>query len=146
MKAQQMWQKFISVCPEYQNQSYQAWSYGVAPDELARLTIEQVKTATASAYEEYAIENEALPQVGTLNIILDANDEAVCITKTIKVSVVPFLEVSEEHAFKEGEGDQSLRYWREVHEAFFEKTYKQSGLAFHDNILVVCEEFEVIYK
>lgn len=146
MKAQQMWQKFISVCPDYQNQSYQAWSYGVVPDELARLTIEQVKTATASAYEEYAIENEALPEVGELNIILDANEEAVCITKTNKVSVVPFLEVSEEHAFKEGEGDRSLGYWREVHEAFFAKSYQQSGLVFHDNILVVCEEFEVIYK
>lgn len=146
MKAQQMWQKFVSVYPEYQNETYQAWSYGVVPDELARLTIEQIKTATASAYEEYAIENEALPQVGELNIILDAREEAVCITKTIKVSVVPFLEVSEKHAFKEGEGDRSLRYWREVHEDFFTKSYKQSGLVFHDNILVVCEEFKVIYK
>ncbi|MEK6189905.1 MAG: ASCH domain-containing protein [Carnobacterium alterfunditum] len=146
MNAKQMWQEFISVCPEYQDKTYQAWSYGVEPDELARLTVEQVKTATASSYEEYAIENEALPEAGELNMILDASEEAVCITKTIKVSVVPFLEVSKEHAFKEGEGDRSLHYWREVHKNFFKASYTKNSLAFHDNILIVCEEFEVIYK
>lgn len=146
MNAKQMWQKFISECPEYQDKMYQAWSYGAVPDELAQLTVAQVKTATASAYKEYEIENEALPEAGELNMILDASEEAVCITKTIKVSVIPFLEVSKEHAFKEGEGDRSLHYWREVHKAFFENAYIEKNLPFHDNILVVCEEFEVIYR
>lgn len=141
-----MWQKFILKYPEYQNKTYQAWNYGAEPDELARLTFEEIKTATASAYEDYALEKEDLPQEGELSIVLDADDEAVCIIKITKVLVVPFLEVSEEHAFKEGEGDRSLRYWREVHKVFFEASYKESGLTFHDNIPVVCEEFEVIYK
>ncbi|WP_035054891.1 ASCH domain-containing protein [Carnobacterium pleistocenium] len=146
MKEQEMWQKFCLTFPEYQDKTYQAWSYGVEPDELARLTFEKVKTTTASAFEEYALENEALPKEGELNIILDANEEAVCVTKTIRVSVVSFLEVSEEHAYKEGEGDRSLHYWREVHNAFFKDSYTRKGLTFHDNIPVVCEEFEVIYK
>lgn len=146
MKAQQMWQQFIATYPEYQDKMYQAWSYGVEPDELSRLTFEHIKTATASAFEEYALENEALPEEGELNIILDADEEAVCITKTIKVSVVPFSEVSKEHAFKEGEGDRSLQYWRDVHKLFFEDSYTTRGLVFHEHIPVVCEEFKVIYK
>lgn len=146
MKEQQMWREFISAHPEYQNKTYQPWSYGVEPDELARLTIENIKTATASAFEEYALENEALPEEGELNIILDANEEAVCITKTIKVTVIPFIEVSNEHAYKEGEGDRSLHYWRAVHKDFFNQSYKKKGLTFHEHIPVVCEEFEVIYK
>ena len=32
MKEQQMWREFISAHPEYQNKTYQAWSYGVEPD------------------------------------------------------------------------------------------------------------------
>ena len=146
MNAQQMWSELISIHPEYQNTTYNAWSYGVEANELARLTFEKIKTATASAFEEYALENEALPEEGELNIILNADEEAVCITKTTKVSVVPFQDVSKEHAFKEGEGDRSLEYWRNVHKTFFENGYKKSGLMFHDNIPVVCEEFEVIYK
>ena len=146
MKEQKMWREFISAYPEYQNKTYQAWSYGVEPDELARLTVENVKTATASAFEEYALENEAIPEEGELNIILDANEEAVCITKTTKVKVVPFIEVSNEHAYKEGEGDRSLHYWRAVHKDFFNQSYTKKGLTFHEHIPVVCEEFEVIYK
>lgn len=146
MKEQEMWQRFSLACPEYQDKTYQAWSFGVEPDELARLTFENVKTATASAFEEYALENEALPKEGELNIILDANKEAVCVTRTTRVSVVSFLEVSKEHAYKEGEGDRSLRYWREVHKTFFENSYKEKNLTFHENIPVVCEEFDVIYK
>lgn len=146
MKAQQMWQNFIATYPEYQDKTYQAWSYGVEPNELARLTVENTKTATASAFEEYALENEALPEEGELNIILDANEETVCITKTTKVSVVPFSEVSKEHAYKEGEGDRSLHYWRDVHKTFFEDSYIKSRLTFHEHIPVVCEEFKVIYK
>lgn len=146
MNAQQMWQQFISTYPEYENKTYQAWSYGVEADELARLTFENIKTATASAFEEYSLENEAIPKEGELNIILDANEEAVCITKTTKVSVVPFSEVSKDHAYKEGEGDRSLQYWRDVHKLFFEHSYREKGLTFHEQIPVVCEEFKIVYK
>ena len=36
---------------------------------------------------------------------------------------VPFDEVSKEHAYKEGEGDRSLAYWRDVHEDFFAEEF-----------------------
>ena len=64
------------------------------------------KTARASAYELYKIENEPLPQAGTFDVILDSQGRAVCIIKITKVSVVPFCQVSADHAFKEGEGDK----------------------------------------
>lgn len=35
--------------------------------------------------------------------------------KTTNVYIVPFNEVSIKYAFKEGEGDKSLSYWRRVH-------------------------------
>ena len=50
-----------------------------------------------------------------------------------------------EHAFKEGEGDRSLEYWREVHKKFFRECLEEYGLEFSENMKVVCEEFEVVY-
>ncbi len=63
--------------------------------------MKNIKTATASAYDLYAIDNDPLPKIIDFNTILDSENDAVCITKTTKVAIVPFLEVSEEHAFKE---------------------------------------------
>ena len=72
--------------------------------------------------------------------------EAVCITRTTKVSITPFEEVSSLHAYKEGEGDKSLRYWRKVHKEFFIKEMKGSGKEFNHTMNVVCEEFEVVFS
>lgn len=64
--------------------------------------------------------------------------------RTTKVYTVPFKDVSAEHAAKEGEGDLSLDYWREVHKEFFTEELEEIGESFSEDMLVVCEEFEVI--
>ena len=92
------------------------------------------------------MEDEPLPAEGEYSVILDSMDNAVCVIQTTKVSVIPFNEVTEEHAFKEGEGDKSLEYWREVHEKFFTECMEESGLEFTSDMKVVCEEFAVVYK
>jgi uncharacterized protein YhfF len=104
------------------------------------------KTATCSSYDWYEAHNEPIPRVGDYSVILDSNDEAVCIIKTIKVDIVEFNKVSAEHAYKEGEGDRSLAYWREVHSEFLTNELASIHRAFNENARVVCEEFEVVYK
>lgn len=124
---------------------YEAWSYGVSANELADLTKRGIKTATASAYILYEKDGVDIPKVNDYSVILDEDDNAVCIIKTIKVSVVPFNKVSEEHAYKEGEGDRSLSYWKIVHQRFFAPQMKEVGLSFTEDMLVVCEEFIKVY-
>ncbi len=126
--------------------TYEAWSFGEAPDKLADLVIQKIKTATCSAYDLYLINNEPLPQEGSYSVILNSNDQAVCIIKTLKVYVTAFDQVSEEHAFKEGEGDRSLEYWRKVHENFLTNELASVNKTFDGNTKVVCEEFEVVHK
>ena len=126
--------------------TYEAWSFGEMPDKLADLVLQKIKTATCSAYDLYLIDNEPLPKVGNYSIILDSKEEAVCIIKTIKVYVTEFRNVSKEHAFKEGEGDRSLTYWRKVHESFLINELASVNITFNKNTKVVCEEFEVVYK
>ena len=57
----------------------------------------------------------------------------------------PFRAVTAEHAFREGEGDRSLAHWRRVHEAFFRKEMASVGMAFDEDMVVVCEEFERVF-
>lgn len=125
---------------------HEAWAFGEAPDKLAELVVQEIKTATCSAYDLYQINNEPIPQAGEYSIILDSREEAVCIIKTLKVYVTEFSNVSEEHAFKEGEGDRSLEYWRLVHIDFLTKELAAVHKTFDENTKVVCEEFKVVYR
>ena len=140
MTSEELWKK------SGLNGTYEAWSFGEAPDKLADLVLQGIKTATCSAYDLYLINNEPLPQTGDYSVILNSNEEAVCIIKTLKVYVTEFNQVSEEHAFKEGEGDRSLDYWRKVHVSFLTNELASVNKSFNENTKVVCEEFEVIYK
>ena len=146
MTEKEMWSAFTAVHPEAAEAGYEAWAYGCDPDELARLTLMGIKTATASAYPLYELEGEPLPESGTYSIILWEDGSAACITRTTKVYVIPFKEVGEDQAWREGEGDRSLAYWRSVHEVFFGKELISAGLAFTEDMAVVCEEFEVVFK
>ncbi|WP_100372123.1 ASCH domain-containing protein [Bacillus sp. FJAT-45037] len=144
----QMWENYRKRNPNAPDE-YSAWAFGDSKemaDELARLVIEGKKTATASNFTLYKLENEALPQIGQLNIILDGNEIAVAIVETTSVEIVPFDEVTEEHAYLEGEGDRSLAYWRDVHETFFRKEFDAISSEFSLKMPVVCEKFEVVFK
>lgn len=138
MTAEKMWQM------SGLEGEYEAWAFGGDADELAQLVKDGIKTATCSALVFYELENEELPQVGGYNIILDSEENAVCITRTTKVYVTTFDAVSEEHAFKEGEGNRSLEYWRKVHKKFFADELKTINQQFNERIELVCEEFEVV--
>ena len=139
MTAQEMWNA-SGIEAEYE-----AWAFGDDPDTLAELVRTGVKTATASAYPFYELEGEDLPKAGEYSVILNTKDEAVCIIRTTRVYVTPYRDVTAEQAWKEGEGDRSIDYWRRVHEAFFRKELEAVGLIFTEDMGVVCEEFEVIY-
>ena len=139
MTAQEMWNA-SGIEAEYE-----AWAFGDDPDTLAELVRTGVKTATASAYPFYELEGEDLPKAGEYSVILNTKDEAVCVIRTTKVYVTPYCEVTAEQAWKEGEGDRSLDYWRRVHEAFFRKELEAASLTFTEDMGVVCEDFEVIY-
>lgn len=145
MTSEEMW-KIYSEKNGLENEKYEAWAYGDDPDKLAELTANGIKTATCSAYYWYETEGEKMPKAGEYSVILNSKDEAVCITKATKVYVEQFKNISSEYAYKEGEGDRSLEYWTNVHKDFFTKELAEVGAAFDENMKLVCEEFEVVYK
>jgi uncharacterized protein YhfF len=124
-----------------------AWSFGATPehaDELLALVLDGTKTATASALWDYEAEREPLPEVGQLDIVLDAAGRPRALLRTSAVEVVPFAQVSADHAYREGEGDRSLAYWREVHRDFFTE-FATHEHGFSEQMPVVLQSFEVIF-
>ena len=144
MKAFEMWEAFRQERPELP-MNFDSWAFGVDADDLAQLVLDGKKTATTSAYDLYDLAEEELPKEGSFDVILDEKDQAVCIIEVTKVSILPFNEVAEDHAAKEGEGDLSLNYWRRVHEELFTEWYAEEGLTFTPQSKVVLEEFRVVY-
>ena len=147
-----MWQAYMdSIGEDIQTteKSYTAWHFcnnEEDADELAELVLKGIKRATASLHKLYEYENEAVPQVGNHSIITAWDGSAKCIIRTKNIDIVPFKDVSEEFAATEGEGDGSLEYWKKGHWKFFTEEAKELGLEYDEDMLVVCEEFEVVYK
>ena len=144
MTHQELWAAYRTAGPD-PGKRYEAWAYGDQPDLLAELTRTGVKTATSSAAVWYETGDEPMPKAGEYSVILDSHDRAVCVIRTTRVYTAPFCEVTARHAYREGEGDRSLAYWRQVHEAFFRAELAEAGLEFFPEMPVVCEEFETVY-
>ena len=89
-------------------------------------------------------ENEIVPAVGQIEIVVDHRNEPALITRTTRVEIVPFIEVTAEYAAIEGEGDGSLEYWREAHWAFFKRECERIGREPLETMPVVCSVFEVL--
>lgn len=63
MTPQEMWNAYKQINPSIGDE-IDAWTFGVEADTLAGLVLKGEKTATASAYDLYALEDEPLPQKG----------------------------------------------------------------------------------
>ena len=144
-----MWERPIQDYLNYRALTYEVFSFGntdIMADEWVQLVKAKKKTATSSVFCFYEMEGAALPQGGKLSILCNSKNEAECIILTTKVYTTSFNLVSEEHAYKEGEGNQSLDDWREGHRAFFTEALAECKQVFDENMLIVCEKFKVIWK
>lgn len=104
-------------------------------DKLFDLVMSGMKVAT-SCLNDDLVENN-------FSILTNWDKTRRVIIHTTKQYVASFDEVSQEHAFKEGEGDRSLKYWRKVHENIFKNQLMLENKVFDKKCLVKCEEFEV---
>ncbi len=125
-----------------------AWAFGATPeqaDELLALVLSGTKSATAGALWDYEAEGEELPEAGALGIVTDGRGVPHALVVMTQVEIVPFDQVSAEHAYLEGEGDRSLTTWREVHERFFTQHAVHSH-GFAADMPVVLQRFVVLYS
>lgn len=151
-RIQSYWRSYLVTLPAdspVHDEQYLAEGWGDSPrmaDELGALISDGTKTATCSALWEYEAEGEPLPETGVKTIVLDGDNDPLCIVETTEVEVVRYDEVDAQFAYEEGEGDRSLEYWREAHSGFFSRTLPSIGKEPTMDMPLVCERFRVIYR
>jgi uncharacterized protein YhfF len=112
---------------------------------LAALVLSGQKRATAGLLWANERTQRRLPSVGYLSVVTDWQGAPLCIIETTHIEVVPFDSVSDGFAALEGEGDKTLRYWRDAHWQFFSRECRRIGREPDLQMPVLCEQFKVVY-
>lgn len=114
-------------------------------NELLRLVLEGVKKATSSSVWGYELEGDKIPEVGQYSVVTDWDGNPRCVIKTTNVRIIPFCDITYDICKLEGE-DDSLESWRDGHISFFKEEGQELGYEFKDDMPVIFEEFEVVYR
>lgn len=113
-------------------------------DVCAALVVAGHKRATASSLAELALTGLPVPETGDHAVITDWSGEARAVIRTTSVEIRRFADVDEAFARAEGEGDQTLAWWRTAHRAYYERVLAGSDHRVDDDLQIVCERFEVV--
>lgn len=143
------WQRFVAASAAHASSSMAgAWGFGDSPamaDELLSLVIDGPKRATAGALVDLIDDDEPVPAVGDLWVLLDGAARPRAVIRTTDVRVGALSSVDDAFAWDEGEGDRTRGWWLEAHTRFFERRYAATRRRFHHDIDVVFERFELLY-
>ena len=102
------------------------------------------KRANTGLFSLFEAQMQLLPRTGDYTVVLDSDMQPRCITRTVKVEIIPFAEVTQDCALAEGDG--TLAQWREVHRKAVETACAEIGTTFDESMKCVCEYFEVVYQ
>jgi uncharacterized protein YhfF len=143
------WREF---CAENRNvnpdEPYQVWFFGNNRElakSLGDLVLACKKRATGSLVLVNEIKPEVAPVPDGYSVVTDFDGNPQCVIQTTEIRRLPFNEVDAQFAFDEGEGDQSLEYWREVHRNYFTRECRESGVEFNELMLIDCERFRLLF-
>jgi uncharacterized protein YhfF len=119
--------------------SLEAFAFGDNPDltdELSALVLAGKKTATCWP----AAEGEQT-YVGKRMVMLDGAGRPAAVVETVELTKRRFDEVDPGFAADEGEGDQTLAYWRAAHRRYFTRRGE-----FAPDMELWCERFRVVAR
>ncbi|MBR0155770.1 MAG: ASCH domain-containing protein [Treponema sp.] len=149
MTSDEYWQKFLKETGKDPGLKYHGeFQFGLEEEHdksLSSLVLSGAKTAVTSSLYAFQIDMESVPKKGNYYILTDDKDSPLCVIHEINVTIMAFKDVTWEYARKEGE-DQNIEQWRENHIEFFKDEAELMGYDFSEDMPVVFEEFEVVYK
>ncbi|TLQ05721.1 ASCH domain-containing protein [Pediococcus stilesii] len=148
--AEHMWNEFVEKNNITKGNFQTRW-FGQQdqPDEIDRLNdliLHGQKRSTSKPLAYYAAEQEAVPQVGDYYVLLNGEMKPVAIIQTVVSELIPFLRVSAEHAYNEGEGDLSLEDWRTRSSKKFTELMSHYDNKFSEDDPIVTEVFKVVHS
>jgi len=133
-----------------------AWGFafpGRLRDTLTQLALTGTKTTTAGLFVEVELGDDAMPVVGTREVLLDSSERPVAVIETIDVRVVRLADVDDRHAIDEGEGYADALEFRVAHERFWNgyiedlrTSLGDPDFTIDDDTLVVLQRFRVVER
>lgn len=148
-KVEAMWRAFCAETGSVSiDEPYQVWYFGNSPEmavELSDLVLLGKKRATVSSAAMNEIEPDKAPIPDGYSVVTDFDGHPICVIRTTEIRHLPFNEVDAQFASDEGEGDQSLEYWRDVHWSYYATEAKEHGFQFDENSVICCERFELLF-
>lgn len=143
------WREFCAQNPHVKpDEPYQVWFFSNTREsakELVELVLKGKKTATASLVAVNELNPAEAPVDAGYSVVTDFDGNPQCVVQTVEIRQLPFDEVDAEFAFDEGEGDQSLEYWRGCHWKYFSEEAARLKIAFDEKSLITCERFRLLY-
>ncbi|WP_127500875.1 ASCH domain-containing protein [Actinoplanes solisilvae] len=92
---------------------------GPLRDKLVAAVLDGTKTTTTGLLQDYEIDGEPLPVVGTRSAVVDSAGHRVAVIELSEVRVCRLGDIDAAHARDEGEGHDSVTAWRAAHERFW---------------------------
>ncbi len=114
-------------------------------DELLELVLKGQKKATCELKRWFDNHGHDLPTTGDQWIVTDGSGAEKCIIETTQVDLCSVRQVDEAFAWDEGEGDRSLTFWKEAHDAYYRRQAERDGFVYSDEMTCVCERFKLIW-
>lgn len=149
MRMEDFWQRFLKEKHlPFTTMYYDCFHFELTEkwaEELLRLVLLGEKKATASSLYAFEKENMKLPEVGEYSIVTNWAGEPKCVIRTSNVRILPFHEMTYDIYRLEGE-DDTLESWQKGHRRFFAAESQELGYTFTEEMPVVFEEFEVVYR
>lgn len=148
-KLDEFWNRFLEKTDRDKSTTYFEAFHFCLNEKLANELLELVligkKRATASCYEAYNKDGGEPPKIGDLSIVTDWSGTPRCIIETTDITLVPFKNMTFDICQREGE-DECLETWQEGHFRFFTEEGAQLGYTFTEDMIVLFEDFSVIYQ
>lgn len=146
----EMWNSFTKSNPEFKKDKLpESWHFHNNEEDanrLAKLTLSGKKKAGSGLYAWYEEANADLPKIGTKHIITDFDGKAQAIIEIIKVDTIPFNQISKDYAeIDMGTNIEPLKKWKKAHWEFFANAMEENGEKPTEEMLIVCERFEIIW-
>lgn len=143
MTAQQMWKEYAAACGA--REAYDAWAFGADADALAALVL-RAKDGDGLGQPLYEAEHAPLPQPGSTVWCWGQTGRRCASSARKRWLWCPSVKWTQAHAFREGEGDKSLAFWRRgARGVLFAGTAAAGPCLWARDMKVVCEEFRVVW-
>jgi len=149
MDTELFWRRFLAETGRDPNTKYlECFHFDLnerSANALLALVLEGKKRATSSSLYAFQLEGCEMPKPGSLSIVTDWDGNPRCVIETTSVVVLPFCEITFELCSREGE-DDTLESWQRGHRRFFTQDGKALGYEFREDMPVIFEDFEVVYR